>query len=479
MAEVRLDLADPAERPGFDKLPALARVPLILTLRLPPDGGRWGKSGETEKEREAMMVRLLESGGWAYVDLEYDRPLDRVVSAARKAGTAVIRSIHDFSGKLLEHPPARLAGMIRDLAADGYIAKAAALCRGSRQLLTLARAALATESVDKKVLLGMGDFGTPSRILAQRLGSLWTYASVPENGNAPQAAPGQLDPEVLKSLYRFRSIARGTPLFAVAGDPVAQSRSPFIHNSWLKDSGLPGTYLPVRTDDLGALLEICDIWGISGLSVTVPHKERALAISDCSGTLERKIGAANTLLRAGDGWRARNTDAPGFMACLPDALGLADISGLKGLRALIIGAGGAARAAAHALSDAGVKLVILNRSESRARILAGETGGEWGPLSADSYPLIRNGVDIAVQTTSVGMHPNEGQDPIPWWNFEGCSLVFDMIYKPAVTILLARARDAGVNTMNGSAMLEEQARIQFELFTGRPAPVVKESQSAR
>jgi len=476
MAELRLDLIDPVERENAHRFSSRANVPLILTLRLPEDGGEWGKRGESEEERKRLFIHLLESGGWAYIDLEHNRPLDEVVSVARDAETVVIRSVHDFEGTLLSSPVSRISGLLKSLAENDCIPKLAALCMGSRQLLTLARAALALESLENKVVLGMGEFGTPSRILAHRLGSCWTYASPMKNQNEandePLAAPGQLNPEILETLYRYRSIDKETPLYAVAGNPVAQSRSPAIHNHWLIESALAGSYLPIRCDDLAALIETCDIWGIQGLSVTLPHKKKAFSLCDYSDPLARRIGAANTMLRGGDGWRARNTDAAGFLSSLPKALRLNDVSELNGMRALVIGGGGAARAAAHALADAGTRLVILNRTESKARILAKETGGIGGPLSADSYPLIRDGVHLAVQTTSLGMRPYEGVDPIPWWKFDGCSLVYDMVYEPIETALLARARAAGIHTMNGLEMLRAQAALQFELFTGMKAPTV-------
>ncbi len=470
MAEMRLDLLEPSERLKAVNLPEIAGIPLILTIRLPEDGGLWGNAGETESERIKLFETMLDSGGWAYIDLEYKRPMDAAVRAALSSDTRIIRSIHDFKGTLLSLPVADLASSIRGIAEEGNIPKIAARCTGSRHLLTLARTALATESVVEKVLLGMEEFGAPSRILAERFGSLWTYASS-ANGPEGAAAPGQLDPETLIKMYRYKDIGKSTALYGVVGNPVSHSLSPSIHNRWLRESGLKGTYLPIKSDDLAALIETCDIWGLTGLSVTVPHKQTALSLCDYSGHLARSIGAANTLLRAGDGWRGRNTDAEGFLKPLPAAMNLRSIEELKGKKALIIGAGGAARAAVYALTDVGMHLVILNRTTDKARHLAEEAGQKWGALTEESLPLLADGVDLAVQTTTVGMFPNTDADPIPWWKPGNCSLVYDMIYKPAETLFLARARKSGVRIMNGAGMLEAQARLQFELFTGKQAPI--------
>jgi len=471
MAEMRLDLLEPAERSKAAILPDIAGIPLILTIRLPEDGGNWGKAGEDEGERTALFEALLEKGGWDYTDLEGSRPMDRAASAAGAAGTRIIRSIHDFTGDLLNLSVADLAEKIRRLGDGGSIPKIAAKCTGSRQLLTLARTSVAAGDVQEKVLLGMDEYGIPSRILAQRFGSLWTYASAVGGSDTPEpAAPGQLDPEVLSNLYKFRTIDASTAIYGVTGNPVAHSRSPELHNRWLKDAGVNGAYIPIRSDDIAALVETCDILGIQGLSVTVPHKEKALSLCDYAGTTARSIGAVNTLLRAGDGWRGRNTDADGFLKPLLPAMNLGSVEELKGRKALIIGAGGAARAAVHALSKAGMNLVILNRTAEKARRLAEEHEQQWGPLSEESLSLLKGGVDLAVQTTTAGMSPDSGTDPIPWWNPRGCSLVYDMIYEPEETVLLARARASGVNTLNGSGMLEAQAGIQFELFTGKNVP---------
>lgn len=472
MAELRADLLTPVERRRIGEIPAVVgeEIPLILTARLPEDGGQWGLFDETLDDREAFLIESLEAGGWSYVDLEYNRPMANVVAAASATQCRVIRSRHDFSGNLLSMPPKKLSEILRDMAEGGCIPKLAVSCKNSRGLLSLARTALAAEDVFDKVLLGMEEYGAPTRILAQRLGSAWTYtSSAGLPGDPPAAAPGQIDPETLQKLYRFYDIDSSTPLYGIAGNPVSHSLSPKIHNQWLQDAGLPGTYVPFLTDDLNALLELCDLWDLTGLSVTVPHKKTALLSAYRAESLAEDIGAANTLIRSADGWEARNTDADGFLAPLPEAFGVDGLENLKGLRAVVLGAGGAARAAVHALSTTGFEVTVLNRTESKAQELAQEVGGTALPLSAEVLPLL-SGTDLVVQTTTVGMHPNESGDPIPWWDFSGCRLVYDMIYAPEETVLLHRARNAGIRTLNGSGMLEAQARSQFALFTGIPAP---------
>jgi len=461
LAELRVDLLEPSERARAAKLPDRVKIPLILTIRLAEDGGCWGKNGESEAERIKLFLTLLDSAAWSFVDLEEDRPLLEVRRAAEAVGTEIIRSKHDFSYDLLSGPVPTLAKLISGLGAEGSIPKVAANCANNAALLNLARAALATETIDRKILIAMGEYGSPSRILSQRLGSLWTYASpIKLKG----AGAGQIQPKTLEEIYRFREIDSSTPLFAVVGNPIAHSKSPVIHNQWLQGMGMKGSYIPIRTDNLAVTLEICDIWGISGLSVTTPHKRMALSLADLASDLAREIGSANTLIRFPGGWRAENTDAKGFLQSLKE--GISPGKKLPGRRALIIGAGGSARAVVHALCSAGMKLIVLNRSVLKAQSLAEEFGAEWGPLDRKVLPKLASGVFLAVQTTSLGMPPNEKIDPVPWWNPVGCSLVYDVVYEADETPFLKRARAAGCQTINGLAMLKAQARLQFKLFTG-------------
>ena len=467
LVEIRVDRLRPSER---EKAAEIAEAvgsgcPAILTVRLERDGGDWGRRGEDEAARRSLLLALLESGFWSYVDLESDRPMPEVASAASSSGVRIIRSRHEFGDFLSRRSVDELVADMERLGADGSIAKLAADCAGSADLLKLARLGRAVDGRVDTIILGMGEWGAPTRILADRMGSQWTYTS--SIGSDPVAAPGQLDPELMVDLYRIREMTGNTPIYAVVGNPVAHSRSPRLHNRWLQNAGLPGTYLPIRADDWEMFLETCRLWAIQGLSVTVPFKRAALESADRPDETALKIGAANTLIRTGEGWRAANTDADGFLEPLVTALGLEDRRELKDSRALIIGAGGAARAVVHALADSGVRLVILNRSESKAEALAAEVGAESGPLDPTSRNRISTGIDFSVQTTSVGMHPLEEGDPLPWWDFGDSRLAYDLIYRPERTVFLERARQAGLDILNGSAMLEAQARRQFAMFTGR------------
>lgn len=318
---------------------------------------------------------------------------------------------------------------------------------------------------DKKwILLGMGNFGVPTRILAGWMGAWFTFAS----GEGRSAAPGHLDPERLENLYRYSKIHRGTPLFGIIGSPVMHTRSPEIHNRGLARTGLEGVYLPLETDDPAALLNWAEEAGFRGLSVTVPHKETVIGLLKEKDPSVVAIGSCNTLVAlSGGGWRGINTDALGFIEPLKEVFG----GDLRNRKAAVIGAGGASRAAVYALVSAGAKVTIHNRTLARAQKLAQEFSCGFAALDL----LGREEVpDIIAQTSSAGMHSpgaSPAADPVPDYRFKGTETLFEIVYAPPETPLLLRAKAAGCRVISGMRMLEGQGWEQFRLFTGHPYPI--------
>jgi 3-dehydroquinate dehydratase/shikimate dehydrogenase len=311
----------------------------------------------------------------------------------------------------------------------------------------------------------MGGYGTCTRILARRLGSYLCYSSAP----GPQAAPGQVDPLSLTSLYRFKSIGKDSALFGVIGRPVSHSLSPLIHNRGFQALGMDAVYLPFLVDDAGEFLRAAETLGVRGLSVTVPHKEAVMPLLSRRDAEVEAIGACNTMLRAPgqSGWSGTNTDAEGFLAPLAAAFGG---SVPRGLRATVIGAGGASRAVVHALAQSAADVLVLNRSPERARELGRDFSVSWGPLDEEGAELMRDHAELVVQATSVGMEPSVEADPLPRYRFTGRETVYDLVYRPPVSAFLARARAAGCRTIGGGSMLLAQGLAQFRLFAGVPYP---------
>ena len=249
-------------------------------------------------------------------------------------------------------------------------------------------------------------------------------------------------------------------LYGIVANPVGHSVSPAMHNAAHRAEGRNAVYLPLQAVDAADVLAFAEAFDLRGASVTVPFKVDLLphCVPDA---LARKVGAVNTLARVNGTWRGFNTDVPGLLAPLSERL---DVSGL---RATILGAGGAARGAAIALASVGASVTVCARRAEAAEVMAAETGVAAAPM-----PPRPGSWDVLVNATSAGMHPRVEATPWPDAHFDG-RLVYDLVYNPRETRLLREARAAGCDTLDGLAMLVAQAERQFEIWTGRrPAPGV-------
>jgi 3-dehydroquinate dehydratase/shikimate dehydrogenase len=309
----------------------------------------------------------------------------------------------------------------------------------------------------------MGAIGFPTRVLAPILGSYLSYCSPA----GKLAAPGQIDPETIDNLYGFRSMSDSTAIYGIIGSPLAHSRSPLIHNKGFRALGLDAVYLPFPTDSLDDFFMFADLLGIRGLSVTIPFKEKVMRFAHALDVAVQEAGACNTLVKDDEGFFGYNTDIDGFLAPLRSRF-----SGMipRGLRATVVGAGGAARACVYALVREGVKVLIVNRTADRARELAERFGCQWSGLTNGCAGRISECGDLIVQTTSAGMEPNIEEDPVVCYDFKGTEVAYDIVYKPPVTAFLERAGKAGCRLIYGKEMLREQAYVQFRLFTGKDYP---------
>lgn len=453
LVEVRSDFLDPDELPHLTSLPKKIGIPAILSFRRRSDGG--GRPVE-ESERRALLRRAL-AGGWTYVDLEHDLESGDIEERAAEVDTRVIRSLYDFKGVAdgLESQARRLARTARE------IPKLAVTPRSTGDLLKVLDAGERIRA-DRAIVVGMGEWGFPSRVLPERFSSVVTYATA---GKLP-GAPWEITPEVLRTVYRVGELGSNPTIYCVIGNPVLHSRSPWIHNPGLRALFLEAIYLPIQVDELSAFAELAERFPISGVSVTVPHKEAVRSLLSIEDGSVDGAGACNTLVREDAGWHGYNTDIAGFVGPLRDAAG----DELPGRTALVVGAGGAARAVVAGLTDAGCRVAIVNRSAERAKALA----KQFRCRSVDPSEVEKGApYDIVVQATSVGMTPNEDADPLPGYRFTGDEIAYDLVYAPPRTRFLARAESAGCRTIGGREMLIRQAQAQFRLFTGRDYPVEK------
>lgn len=307
------------------------------------------------------------------------------------------------------------------------------------------------------VTLAMGEVGFPSRVVSTAMGAVFTYAAP---AHVQGTAPGQVNARQLRSLYRIDKFTKDARIYGVIADPVRHSVSPHVHNRAFQSRKLDAVYIPllVNQTQLRDFFQFAETLPIAGFSVTIPHKRRVMRYLDDIDPLALRIGAVNTVWRDGRKWRGTNTDAAAVSGPLSKLIKL------KGTTALILGNGGAARGAACALTDAGVKVTLTGRNPDRVRALARLTGG----AAASQEQALASHYDVVVNATPVGMWPHVDecyfQDRIPG------EIVFDLVYNPLETLLIRRAREQGKQVVSGIKMFIDQAVRQFEIWTGQTAP---------
>jgi shikimate dehydrogenase len=317
----------------------------------------------------------------------------------------------------------------------------------------------ATRGEDRHVAIGLGAVGLVSRVHPALFGSCWTFAG--------SSAPGQLPAATLTRQYRVRETGPTTALYGVVGSPLAHSASPAMHNAAFRELGLDAVYVPLESADADDVITFAEAVGAQGLSVTAPLKlalgQRAASADELCG----KIGAANTVAWRQGRLEARNFDVEGFMAPLRRRGVL-----LKGRQAVVLGAGGAARAAAWALADAGARVSIAARRPAAAEALADALGLEsvaWPPAG---------GWEVLVNATPVGTKPAVAASPMPAEALRAGRLVYDLVYNPSRTRLLDDAQAAGLETIGGLDMLVAQAASQCRWWTGQAAPTAVLAEAA-
>jgi shikimate dehydrogenase len=268
------------------------------------------------------------------------------------------------------------------------------------------------------------------------------------------------------------------PLAGVVGTPVSHSRSPHIHGHWLRTLGLRGHYVPldVSVDDLETVLRALPRMGFVGVNVTIPHKEKVLALADVITDRATLIGAANTLIfRADGGIHADNTDGLGFLENLRQ--GAPNWDPEKG-PAVVLGAGGAARAVIAALLEAGVPEVLLsNRTRLRADKLRADFGNRVTVADWVKAGNLIDDAELVVNTTSLGM-TGQPELRVPLDGLRPGMVVTDLVYAPLRTRLLEAADAAGCVTVDGLGMLLHQAVPGFERWFGQRPQVDAETRAA-
>jgi 3-dehydroquinate dehydratase/shikimate dehydrogenase len=446
------------------------KLPVIVTCR---DKKQGGVIDYPSRLRVDVLVAALKAGA-DFIDFEYDNfrsteNQERIrLALSRNSKARLILSAHNFETKFAD-----INKLFRSISM---------ICPGTIPKLVYAANHIndCFEAFDllhrtsgERIVFCMGQAGLISRILAKKLGSFVTFASINQES---ATAPGQLNIREFKQLYRYDDITADTQLFGVIADPVGHSLSPAIHNACFAQMKMDRLYLPLLVQgqkrEFNTFLNnvLLRKWlGFRGLSVTIPHKRNALDYAGANqGFIEPlagKIGAVNTLIVRSDGKiKAYNTDYSAALDAITSGLKISRAE-LKEMPIAVVGAGGVARAIVVGLSDAGAKIKIYNRTLERAEKLAAEFNCEFAPLDE----LKNMDARLLVNCTSIGMHPNIDSTPVPKEYLKKSMAVFDTVYNPAQTLLLKNAKKKRAKTIDGVSMFVNQAMTQFKLFTGTDA----------
>lgn len=462
LAELRADMLDDDERLNIRDFPSNANIPCILTIRRTVDGGKYA---EGEASRSMLFARALAFASddtrenFAYVDFEEDFRVASLQDAALAYGTKIIRSFHD-----MKNPLPNVSEKLRSMSVSHFEIPKIAFMPHSLADVTNLYKEMQDFADSDQIVCAMGAMGLPTRILAEKFHSYLSYTS-PEELSLSLKDIGHTDPRTLEELYHFHSINDKTQVFGITGYPLKITSSPKIHNAAFRKARVNAVYIPFRAEKAADAVGFANTLGIKGFSVTIPHKEDIIKLLQKVDKKVTAIGACNTVINENGNWAGYNTDCTGFSKAL---LEFTELKNLRKKKVAIIGAGGAAKAIAYAIKALGGKACVFNRTLTKAKMLAERFAFKYASLGIESMELLREYSEIIVQTTSKGMgsadESSEENDPLWFYDFSGEELLYDIIYEPETTPVMARAAKAGCRVHNGYTMLKYQGEEQFRLF---------------
>jgi 3-dehydroquinate dehydratase/shikimate dehydrogenase len=424
---------------------------MIATCRRAGNGGKFRGSIASQVE----VLAKAASTGCHLVDVEVEsaerlKPAD---FARLRRSANLILSFHDFRGtKKLDETFAKM----QDYPADFF--KVVSTANSLSDNVVMMKFVEKYSHAHSLVGICMGEQGIISRVLGVRAGSQFTFAAA---NPGEETAPGQVAARTLRETYRIDQVDAATRVYGVVGDPVAHSLSPVMLNCAFRRENVNAVYLALHAKTLGDLLACVRDIPINGLSVTMPYKEEILKHLDKTDPLTGKIGACNTVVRSQEGkLYGFNTDVAGIVRPLEMRMRL------PGLKVLVLGAGGSARAAVFGLKERGADVYILNRTPGPAQTLAKQARAK----AINRSLLKKLEIDVLINATPVGMEGNRDPLPISEEEFKA-KYFFDMVYNPAETKMVRLARAKGMHVILGSEMFVQQGARQFEIWTGKPAPL--------
>jgi 3-dehydroquinate dehydratase/shikimate dehydrogenase len=434
--------------------------PILLTCRPVCEGGRWPDENPRGRRR---LLREAAALGFDWIDVEARADFDDLV--ASRGGRGLVLSWHDLEGtpEDLDGLYARLAGQRPDVVKIAVTARSVA---DLGRLLAFARrngmrGGARTGAGGRSpalVAIAMGPLGVASRILGGACGAPFTFAAA---AAGREAAPGQPTADALTRIYRARSIGPATRIYGLVGTDILRSVSPAVHNAAYAACGIDAVYVPLQAESLDAFLEALPGLGLSGFSLTRPYKSAILPHLTSVEPEAGRAGSVNTVVVHDRALVGSSTDGEGVLAPLRKRVDP------KGHAVAIVGAGGAARAAAFSLMRAGARVTVLARRPEQSAKVAVAAGCATAPLEN----LGQVEWDVLVNATPAGSGSAPGEMAVPESVLRQGALVFDMVYEPRETPLLAAAGAHGCVTIAGLEMLVAQAVRQFETWTGVAAPV--------
>jgi 3-dehydroquinate dehydratase / shikimate dehydrogenase len=427
-------------------------VTFIATCRRAGNGGKFKGSVAAE----LAVLRKAAEAGFPLADIELQsaealKP-DELKNLYDRIG--LIISYHDFRGtRKLDEPLERM----RRFPADFY--KVVSTATNLHDNVVMMKFLEAHSGRHEMIGLCMGEQGIISRVLGVRAGSVFTFGSAVRG---EETAPGQVPASELRDVYRIDMVDQATQVYGVAGDPIAHSLSPVMMNAAFRRETVNAVYLTLQAKTLKDLLACVQGIPIRGLSITMPYKQQILEVLENSDALTRQVGACNTVVRgAGGQLYGFNTDVAGITAPLEQRIQL------PGARILIVGAGGAARAGAFGLKAKGAEVFITNRTPEKAQALARLAKAKY----LKRADVSKQQFDVIINATPVGMNGSK-QSPLNE-NELNTKYVFDLVYTPAETPLIRLARAMQLQVIPGLEMFVQQGARQFEIWTGKPAPMAE------
>ena len=424
--------------------------PILLTCRAASEGGRLA---DDDPRRRLTLLEAVKRG-FDYVDVEYRSAFVDVM--VEKAGRGLVVSYHDMKGT-----PQDLDGFyaaMRERGAD--IVKIAVTPRSIRDVGRLVEFAARTAAGGGPPLvpIALGPLGILTRVAAGRWGAPFTFAST---GRGAEASPGQLPAAEMADLYRVRDVNPATRVYGVLGSDVVWSLSPVLHNRAFEARGLDAVYVPLQAESLEGFLAALPALSLAGFSVTRPYKVDIVPHLQEVEEQAALSGSVNTVVVHDGSLRGSTTDGIGVLAPLKKRLDV------KGRAVVIVGAGGAARAAALALQRKGARVTLAARRPERAASVAKALGCAHAAVA----DLSRLTWDVLINATPVGSVAFPDQTPVPAALHRPGTVALDMVYEPLDTRFLREAQQAGCTIIDGLEMLLAQAVAQFETWTGLEAPL--------